>query len=757
MRLRLVAPTGASYNKVSLYDYSAGKSFYTKFSILLGGSDGGNVSLGTIYFFQGDGSVFSDANGFSRGTTFTGLRFQFGASGAITTNYVYGSLNNTWAALGSTPIAQGNVYVVEVFGNNTTSTINYTYNGSSFSVAAYKQDIYINSLLIGDDLAKSGLSNDVNVDSWMCYGESSTGNVANIFLDDITYSNSIAASYTTNLNYFSKSTGTVNTVSNFTTNDDGTGSINPSNFSTGYITFNIKNNDTPTIDADWTVSGTNSKIVIGDGTNACAFTAPYNVVTQDLEIKTNGSFTLNSDKNLTVNGSLTNSAGASGLVIESGGSLLHNTNDVAATVKREIAKDNKWHFISSPVSGQNICDGIFAPTAGNFNESYGQTYDFFKWSEPAVTGDLNWINLKNSDWSLNTTDFGGTPQFVSKLGYLVEYKDGYSGSTTKSFAGNLGNGDQSVSLTSGGNTWNLIGNPFPSAINWGSIDKGNLADNFCYIYNPAKSGGAGYEAQDNGYISPMQGFFVSASGSSLSLPNSARAHGGSWMKNSTSDPVNQVSLQLSNIANFDETVIRLNPNGTTAKGRNDAFKLFSLTSEVPQVYSLKNDDVKVCINTLPYAGEPLAVPLGMYIPANGNYSLTLSGLASFSSVPGILLEDLKTQTTQNMVQNPVYNFSAATSDNDSRFVLHFSGPIGINEKPGKQSFFVFASDNALFVLDNTGKNQGNVQVYNMMGQMIAAGNMNGSSTLKLNLDVPVGYYIVKVVSAETTQSSKVLL
>jgi hypothetical protein len=87
-RFRIEAPTGGSVNKFSIYDYTTpGKSFYTKFAMLLGGSDGGNVASGTWYFFQGDGATYSDNSSFSSAQVFTGLRFVFGASGAITLEY----------------------------------------------------------------------------------------------------------------------------------------------------------------------------------------------------------------------------------------------------------------------------------------------------------------------------------------------------------------------------------------------------------------------------------------------------------------------------------------------------------------------------------------------------------------------------------------------------------------------------------------------------------------------------------------------
>ena len=123
----------------------------------------------------------------------------------------------------------------------------------------------------------------------------------------------------------------------------------------------------------------------------------------------------------------------------------------------------------------------------------------------------------------------------------------------------------------------------------------------------------------------------------------------------------------------------------------------------------------------------------------------------------MLLEDLMTNTTQNLVQTPVYAFSATTTDNANRFLLHLNGSMGTCDKPGSRPFTVFASGNSLFVADNTGKNRGDVYVYNMMGQLIASTGLFGNSTCKLNLNVPVGYYLVKVITGEQASSSKVFV
>jgi hypothetical protein len=94
------------------------------------------------------------------------------------------------------------------------------------------------------------------------------------------------------VNYYSKSTGNLEVLSNWGTNTDGTGTA-PSNFTSAYQTFNIRNNASPTVGAAWTVSGTNSKIVVGDGTNACDFTIPASfAVTGTVDVANNGTLSI---------------------------------------------------------------------------------------------------------------------------------------------------------------------------------------------------------------------------------------------------------------------------------------------------------------------------------------------------------------------------------------------------------------------------------------------------------------------------------
>ena len=67
--------------------------------------------------------------------------------------------------------------------------------------------------------------------------------------------------------YYYKGTGSLASLSSWGSNADGSGT-NPSNFSSNYQRFVIKNTTSVTTDAPWVVSGTGSKIIVGDPSSA---------------------------------------------------------------------------------------------------------------------------------------------------------------------------------------------------------------------------------------------------------------------------------------------------------------------------------------------------------------------------------------------------------------------------------------------------------------------------------------------------------
>ncbi len=88
-------------------------------------------------------------------------------------------------------------------------------------------------------------------------------------------------------NFYYKGTGNINLTSSWGTNTDGSGTP-PSSFTTASQLFNIVNCSSVSLPGNWTVSGTGSKVILGNGTS-CTFTIPSGYsLTGILDISSNG-------------------------------------------------------------------------------------------------------------------------------------------------------------------------------------------------------------------------------------------------------------------------------------------------------------------------------------------------------------------------------------------------------------------------------------------------------------------------------------
>jgi hypothetical protein len=213
--IRGVAPTSASVNSVGVSSAiygTAATTFTISFELHLSGG-----SSGTWYFFAGNGTSFGTAQsaGFTSNQVFTGIRWAFGASSAITTNNRNAGFWNT-TGLSGTPFAQSTAYYVTIVGNNSASSVSYGAS-NAYAVAAYKQDLWVNGTLVGDDLSKGELGNSTVINAFRFYGESSASNVATIALDNIRWYNTCTLPPTHLALVSVPSTGTVGSnLSSFT-------------------------------------------------------------------------------------------------------------------------------------------------------------------------------------------------------------------------------------------------------------------------------------------------------------------------------------------------------------------------------------------------------------------------------------------------------------------------------------------------------------------------------------------------------------
>ena len=131
--------------------------------------------------------------------------------------------------------------------------------------------------------------------------------------------------------FYSKSYGNLNALSSWGTNTDGSGTA-PANFTAANQIFNIQNKATATINGDWTVSGTNSKIIVGDWSSDVSFTIPANyAVTGNIDVASYATLIL---KNTTI--PTLGTLAANSTVNYSGG----NAQNITAHTFRNLAINN---------------------------------------------------------------------------------------------------------------------------------------------------------------------------------------------------------------------------------------------------------------------------------------------------------------------------------------------------------------------------------------------------------------------------------
>jgi hypothetical protein len=213
---------------------------------------------------------------------------------------------------------------------------------------------------------------------------------------------------------------------------------------------------------------------------------------------------------------------------------------------------DSWHFVSAPVSGA---------LSGLFTDNYLYGFD-----EPSDS----WINIIPTDIPLNIMQ--GYSVWVPANPAMV------------TFSGQLNNGAISIPVTR--NTtqtnqgWNLVGNPYPSSLDWNSAawtktnvnntiyyysGAGGLNNYKYYIGSGGETPGVGVNTGTN-VIPPLQGFFVHASGSgTLGVNNNARIHSNqayykSGQEISSDWPLIRIVAEANGLT--DETVIRFLDDAT---------------------------------------------------------------------------------------------------------------------------------------------------------------------------------------------------
>jgi hypothetical protein len=490
----------------------------------------------------------------------------------------------------------------------------------------------------------------------------------------------------------------------------------------------------------------------------------------NLTILSGSSLRIDPQNSITVNATLTNNAGNSGLVIQSDAtgtaSLVHNTDNVPATVQRYISGiAEAWHFISSPVTGQRI-SGSWLPS-GTYGNLTG--YDLYLWNE----SNSCWIYKHDITSVINWSIVHSGVYFVPGRGYLYSVQ---AANPTKEFAGNLNSGTMTYGLTASGTDialkgFNLVGNPYPSSVDWyassgwtrsslvssgGGYDMWiwNPGSNNYGVYNSADADGVGTNSVSR-YIAPMQGYFVQASeAGNLVMDNNVRTliGAGNWFKGKgmNSGDENKVILSVKSDVGYGSDEIHLRFG--YSKNENGAVKLFSRVLTAPSLY-MTTEVNNLSVHYFTDTGENPLVPVMFRPGINGIYTINCNfDERKFETV---MLEDRQINFIQNLKSKNTYSFQSSTSDNSNRFVLHF-GPVNDNDASSTLPARIYTEGGQLVVDLSLVNKESDVSVYDLMGRVLFNQKLPGKTKSNLLLNNQTQLVIVCIRNQEGNLSRKLL-
>ncbi len=416
---------------------------------------------------------------------------------------------------------------------------------------------------------------------------------------------------------------------------------------------------------------------------------------------------------------------------------------------------NGWHNTSSPIVNAN--SSVFAGT------------DLIFYYDETIIA---------NDWNFGWVWFNGTLSVMKGYDVYLESNITTTYGALSNESLNTGNYNIAITRTDIANGeaenrkgWNLIGNPYPSPVDWlyeSGWDKTDIND-AKYIWNPSNNnytiflGGSSPTGINGGtqYIPSNQGFWVQAvQNGNISITNSTRVGvitgTPNYYKN-TNLASQELRLVTSGNGYTDETMIRFLPKSTNGFDINiDASKLFSSHDSVPQLSS-KNGNHLLAINTLPSLTTDLAINLNFNCNTSGYYNIAIDQASTINQVENIYLKDIREQKVINFGENNNYEFYHESQYSKQRFVIYFNPSEDIiNNINPKDYFTVNAYKKTLTITRNTIKqHQCKINIYNLLGQKVKSLNLTNNTKTSFHLQIPDGYYIVSIITNEHILNTKV--
>jgi hypothetical protein len=439
------------------------------------------------------------------------------------------------------------------------------------------------------------------------------------------------------------------------------------------------------------------------------------------------------------------------------------------TIQRYLPSNFGYKYLSSPFQAAAVSE------LGDDMNLGAAFPSVFRYDESRLSS--GWVSYINPVNILNPMH-----------GYSVNFYSSPIVANTVDITGTVNNGPLSLALFNNNRTYtkgfNLVGNPYPSPINWDAAGwtKTNI-DNAVHYFKASLTDqyGGTYSSYVNGIssdgiagavISSMQGFFVHVSdgaypvAGTLGFSNSIRVTSLAppFFKSGKASqvPLVRVTAQFSDDpASEDPAVIYFDEKGTEELDNMlDALKLFNTDLKIPNIYSLTVSAGKLSISALPLITSSLyQVPLGVKTNRDGTIVIRLKNAEEGLASCGIFLTDSVTGLKQDLLGGNQYSVFLVKGEYLNRFWLNFGSVATSSGQGNHDRIFRIYSNKGILKAEifRLAGNKGKLVIYNLLGQPVFTERISETGYFEFYPSLKSGIYIVSFDSGGERVSRKLFI
>ena len=438
------------------------------------------------------------------------------------------------------------------------------------------------------------------------------------------------------------------------------------------------------------------------------------------------------------------------LNIASTASLIVTATSTGVLTYTQMITDTNWHFISAPVTGQDI-DAFVA--SSNLATGTGSNIGFSEYENSTAT------------WSYYQSGGSGTGNFTSGQGHAIKK----SASGNINFTGTFNDADVSIPVTKNTNGFNLIGNPYLAAVSVAELLTENnalLEEQTIWLWDQAQDSYVQKNLANDMEIAPGQGFFVlTNTAGNFNITEAMQSHApDTFQKGTSSRP--EISLTMNNGTENSTAEILYLDGATTGWDNGYDSSIFEGLENAFQGYTQVVENgtgKKLGIQSLPNAAyENSIIPIGLKATAGNELTFALNA-KNLPEGMMVFLEDRVHNTTTRLDEtdsafkttldadlNGVGRFYLLTSSTDQTLSV---------DDASLSRAHVFMSANRTLKITGLQSDKAVLKIHSILGKTIIDATLKSGASMQFKLPshIKQGVYIVSVTTKNGSTTKKIFI